>query len=87
MAEALRDAFSQNNLTGEQMSDDLRVRRTRGRTCNELLSQRNQPTRQTTLYVPLRIFGCLRSRLKDAHCHNLMHFVHKLMHMLTRTQD
>jgi hypothetical protein len=60
MAEALRDAFSQNNLTGEQMSDDLRVRRTRGRTCNELLSQRNQPTRQTTLYVPLRIFGCLQ---------------------------
>ena len=52
--------FAEQFLTGEQMSDDLRVRRTRGRTCNELLSQRNQPTRQTTLYVPLRIFGCLQ---------------------------
>jgi hypothetical protein len=39
------------------------------------------------LYVPLRIFCCLGSRLKGAHCHNLMHFVNKLMHTLPRTQN
>ena len=52
-----------------------------------LLVNKNQPTRQTTLYVPLRIFCCLGSRLKERHCHNLMHFVHKLMHTLTRTRE
>ena len=44
------------------------------------LVNKNQPTRPTTLYVPLRIFCCLGSRLEGVHCHNLMHIVHKLMH-------
>ena len=48
--------FRRKTLPGEQMSDDLGVGRTRRQTWNESIGQQNQPTRQTTLYVPLCVF-------------------------------
>ena len=87
MAEALREGDFDNRFDSVNKWQTIwvYVGRVVG-TWNESVSQQNQPTRQTTLYVPLRIVCCLGSRLECVHCHNLMHFVHKLMHTLTRTQ-
>ena len=60
------------------------VGRVKARAISAIDKRNTQPV---PLYVPLRIFCCLRSRLKGTHCHNLMHFVHKLMHTLMRSQD
>jgi len=52
---------------------------------SQLVNKINQRVRQPFMFH--YAFFCLGSRLEGVHCHNLMHFVHKLMHLLTRTQN
>ena len=47
----------------------------------------NAQQRIPILYVPLRIFGCLGAVLEGVQCNNLLHFVHKLLHPRTLTQN
>jgi hypothetical protein len=50
-------------------------------------TRKTQAMRQTTLYVPLSIFGCLRPVLSGDDVHNLLHFVHKLLRLAPRSQN
>ncbi len=87
MAEASRDAISQKNFAGEQMSDDLGVRRTRRKNLECVNWSTKSTNASDNPLCSTTHFWLPRSRLKGHRCHNLMHFVHKLMRTPTRTQN
>src|SRR5580658_11136664 len=62
------------------MADDSAVVGRIQLTSHQPGTRKHQAKRQTILYVPLSVFGCLGGLFRSAEYNNLLHFVHKLLH-------